>query len=378
MANKQLVEYIKTYSAQGYSIASIRSNLLASGYTPKQIDDAVTVAFHGKAPLPWKLILLVLAGLVLLILLVYGLVLLLSPSAGTLRLSVGGAPSSLTPGQPLTFTRTVMTGVAEPIEVELSYSIINAQTRERIFTTDDRATVRTTSKKRESLTLPRDAKAGDYLLTITASGDGQTATKDVSFTYKGLPGGLEEVVTPDGETPTTPDTTPTLPGASTPSRKTCHPTCNDYDPCTLDKCVEGVCDFAAITPCCGNFECESGETEGTCAQDCKERPLTQGEAIMSIRRRAEDTATKNPGEAVTLCKSIAVQAQADSCMKSVAYASKQSDICSHISSTKLRDACYLDFALKNKQASVCAHVVDRWMKQSCVVYTNAKPGDPSF
>jgi len=132
--------------------------------------------------------------------------------------------------------------------------------------------------------------------------------------------------------------------------------------------VGGSCVFDAKKPCCGNFECEVGETEQTCAQDCKIRPLTQGEAIMEIRSRAEDLAVSNTGDAVSLCKSIAVSAQADSCLKNVAVDSERSDICKNIAGVKLRDACYLDFVLKNKQGGVCDQIQDRWMRQSCTVF----------
>lgn len=367
MALKELVDYIRTYSSQGYSMASIRSNLLASGYTPQQIDAAVNESFHGKTQIPWKLLLFGVAGLVLIIILIYGLVILLTPSSSVLKGTIAGAPSTLTKEQSLTFTRTIITGSEEPITVSISYSVVHDKTREKVVTKDEKATVRANSKKKISLQLDPDSRSGKYTLTMILKGDGQSTTKTHAFSYGDAGAAVPSTKTDIKDKRTIQLTTPTKPLST--RAGACHPTCNDYDPCTLDKCISGACVFEAKRPCCGNFECEVGETENTCSQDCKVRPLTQGESIIQIRRRAEEAATSNPQDGVLLCKSIAVKAQADSCLKTVAYASKQSDICSHISGSKLRDACYLDFALKNKQANVCVNVQDRWMKQSCVVYT---------
>jgi len=365
MALRELVDYIKQYSAQGYSIASIRANLISSGYTPQQIDAAIETAFGGKKPFPLRLVLFGVAALVVLVLLVYGLVILLAPAGEeALTLVVTNAPTEVQLGIPLSFSRTVTVTDEDPVLVHLTYEIIHEQTRERVLIQEEDVTVRRTSKKTMRLVINPSARSGDYNLRVIAEYSGLEQVRTHSFIVPTTKLGRPTPSTPEslGEAIVTPP--PTKPGV-------CHPTCNDYDPCTLDKCVGGSCVFDPRTPCCGNFECETGETEVTCAQDCKVRPITQGEAILQIRARAEQAASNNPGDAVNLCRGIAVQAQADSCMKAVAYASKRSDICKHIAGSKLRDACYLDFALKNKQSSVCQHVGDRWMKQSCIVYTTS-------
>ncbi len=44
--------------------------------------------------------------------------------------------------------------------------------------------------------------------------------------------------------------------------------CTDYDMCTSDDCVEGACVNEPVVPCCGNDECEDGENETSCLDDC--------------------------------------------------------------------------------------------------------------
>lgn len=51
--------------------------------------------------------------------------------------------------------------------------------------------------------------------------------------------------------------------------------CDDKKPCTADSCVESVCTYEEITPCCGNRVCEDGETISTCENDCSQQcPFT--------------------------------------------------------------------------------------------------------
>jgi hypothetical protein len=48
------------------------------------------------------------------------------------------------------------------------------------------------------------------------------------------------------------------------------PECDDGDSCTEDAYDYGLgsCIYDEITPCCGNLECESGEDESSCPDDC--------------------------------------------------------------------------------------------------------------
>jgi hypothetical protein len=46
------------------------------------------------------------------------------------------------------------------------------------------------------------------------------------------------------------------------------PNCDDHNKCTIDRLFEGECEHIAFTPCCGNHECESGESCGSCYHDC--------------------------------------------------------------------------------------------------------------
>ena len=65
----------------------------------------------------------------------------------------------------------------------------------------------------------------------------------------------------------------------------CPDSCDDNNPCTLDKCSEDtdfICVNEPIAPCCGNDECEKGETASTCADDCKACPADARKCYRSV------------------------------------------------------------------------------------------------
>ncbi len=53
------------------------------------------------------------------------------------------------------------------------------------------------------------------------------------------------------------------------------PVCNDNDPCTQDYYDYDLkyCVYDATLPCCGNLECEEGEDENNCPNDCLEEQV---------------------------------------------------------------------------------------------------------
>ncbi len=57
------------------------------------------------------------------------------------------------------------------------------------------------------------------------------------------------------------------------SAPACPVSCDDNDSCTADACSQETgygCIHDQLTPCCGNFACEPGETYSTCPEDCPE------------------------------------------------------------------------------------------------------------
>ena len=148
----------------------------------------------------------------------------------------------------------------------------------------------------------------------------------------------------------------------------CPAQCNDYNICTRDLCIEGQCIFEEITPCCGNFQCEFGETEDSCPDDCARERLTQEESTDVILAEAEKEAKRNKKKAIQLCQSLVRTSAMDNCLKNVASITQDIGVCGAVFSIKKKDECYMNHAIDQEDFSACPNIEDRWLRNSCIQY----------
>jgi hypothetical protein len=143
-------------------------------------------------------------------------------------------------------------------------------------------------------------------------------------------------------------------------------TCNDFNACTRDACIDGVCVNEAITPCCGNFECESGEDEKLCPADCfveSEKPvslMTRSEVIDQVKFMAR----KDEDSAADFCDSVKDAEIRDECLRILAYNTNNKQYCTYLTYSVKKDACYMEFAYKGDR-SVCNNIESIYLKKSC-------------
>jgi len=152
----------------------------------------------------------------------------------------------------------------------------------------------------------------------------------------------------------------------------CPAQCNDYNICTRDLCLEGQCIFEEITPCCGNFQCEFGETEESCPDDCARERLTQEESTEVILTEAEKMAKRNKKKAIQLCQSLVRTSAMDNCLKNVASIAQDIGVCAAVFSIQKKDECYMNHAIDQEDFSACPNIEDRWLRNACTQYGNLR------
>ncbi len=351
MVQQSLIEYIQRLLQQGYDAGTIRTTLLNAGYSSYDVDSALRLA-GASVHKPVNTRLLVIVFLVLLVLSAGVLVVLkvVQPEPVVLSFSVNLFSTEVSAGQNVVVNIDIKNPSGRKTDGLIDFVVKGSAGRIASITSGFSLAAQTSVPA--SIPLPASAGPGAYTIEVTVSYGGKTSSQSVSF----------EVVEKAAEA--------ALPSEALKEeaveearelQKTCPSGCNDLNFCTNDACVEGECVNSPITPCCGNNQCEAGESASTCALDCSERPISTDEIIAS----AKDMAVSNLPKAIDACNSMAQRALIDGCLSSVAEASGNKEPCAQVVDSDIRDGCYIPFAYKN-DFSVCEQITNKYMKNSCL------------
>lgn len=241
----------------------------------------------------------------------------------------------------------------DDVTTEVSYKVEHLITKQIIADKSETLDPGRTLPATTQIDIPSDSQPGRYVLDAAVKRNSRS-TKS-SFVFQINLKQDERVRKPTRETRELP--------------KECPVECNDYNACTTDRCVDGVCRFDAFTPCCGNNVCESGETAQSCPEDCQEKGLQKQEAVDTLIDRAKRTTTS---QGATLCQSMSSVDDADTCYAEVALDAGTYTLCNNIVDTTTKDTCLIDVAIEHDQFVACDEVEDRWLQNSCFAYARLK------
>lgn len=141
--------------------------------------------------------------------------------------------------------------------------------------------------------------------------------------------------------------------------------CNDYDICTIDSCVDGLCQYTEKVPCCGNFICEATEDSSSCPQDCKEELFGPTPEVQEMIDEIMEIAESNPEQAAARCDSIEDAYASDTCYSELAKKTSNNAFCTLVSDTDRRDKCYMYFVMTFDQFQLCEDIEKRILQNSC-------------
>lgn len=166
------------------------------------------------------------------------------------------------------------------------------------------------------------------------------------------------------------------PSATAPAQ--CLESCNDYDICTRDSCVSGICQHVALSPCCGDFICEGSETAASCPQDCAAQAAPKTKTASEIIQEAVQQAAANPEAGALKCYSLSLEGDADECFFQVADIANETSICEQIKDDRKRDSCFMNKLLENSDLAVCDKIINQIVQRTCYSLVNIRAQENAF
>lgn len=350
MVQQSLIEYIQKLLKLGYDAGTIRTTLLNAGYSPYDIDTALRIAGAPERKIGTKTLIIVFVALLVLSVAVLLMLKVLQKPPVQLSFNVDLFSTQVSPGKDLVINAAIVnpsgrkTSGLIDYEVSGSSGVIAKKTES--FSVTTQASIPT------SISIPASAPVGTYYVRVRMSYLNRPpfefvrSFEVVSKAEVQVPG---EVLVQKKEE------------RARELQLTCPGGCDDLNFCTVDKCELGTCVYTPIVPCCGNRQCEEGESPSECALDCSEKPIS----VDDISKKAVEAAAADVVRALEICDKLAQRVFIDTCLIDVSEAAKSKEPCSSIVDSEKRDACLIPFAYQGDY-SVCADISNKYMKNSCL------------
>jgi len=348
MVQQSLIAYIQQLLKQGYDPGTVKTTLLNAGYSPVDVDAAMRAAGAPTHKINTKMLLILFLVILALAIGVLLVLKLLQPPPAVLSFQVNLFSTEVAPGQDVVVNAEISNPGGRGTSGLIDYVIDGPSGR--IVASTESFTVRDRVSVPSTLSLPDSVVVGSYSLHATLS-YADTSTSEVAY--------FEVVEVAERSA---------LPVEALEERsevkarelqQTCPGGCDDLNFCTSDSCIQGNCVYTSIVPCCGNRQCESGESVSSCPVDC-------GEIVGPEQTKATaiETAASDVSQAVEICDSLVQRVYIDGCLEDISDVSKSKDPCGLIIDDDVRDSCYIPFSYED-DFSVCPEITNPYMRNSC-------------
>ena len=391
MASKKLTSYIKDQFAKGYDINTIKYQLIKTGYTTEQVNEAIRQSYGQKevkhiihfSPATMITILSIFLGLVAVSAVFF---FMMKPDAPSqlLDMEIEAITSTAKQGGEVSFTvQLTSMGTKKRYDVNLKYELINKKTNKVVTFEEETKAIETSASLRKDMEIPSETLPGDYLLRAIAAYDSQRAVATLQIKIETAGTAVREC------------------------EEDSYLDCGDGISITEYLCVEGekvYSDEQCPGKECGEKTakpCEEAEwiNYPTCdwsTVPCDAEPVTPGQINLDnsfeALEKIKELAKQNPAEAAAYCPKFRFQTSKDVCYeyvgeeaadtgyceiiqdertKDICYANvaRKMDmpkVCERIKKDNRRDSCYMSFVIEGKRDfSVCEKVVNEYLKQSC-------------
>lgn len=369
-----IADYIRKQLNKGYDINSIKDYLLKSGYSFKEINEAINSVYGRKTHFP-KIAIMVVVILIIVLSAILAFFYIKPVQEQQLKFELRGITTIAEPGGQVSFSKTFLNFDPKKT-VTVEHEILDIRTKE-IIASEREIGVVSKLRTKTTINIPYNAEPGNYVLKSTATQGSEKKADTLTIRIS------------EGKEPE--------PGPGPEPKPECPDSCDDNNECTEDICSELTgykCQHNKIVPCCGNFECEASEDYNDCPIDCKKpsgtdpfaglSPWEKLEKIKEIAKTDErkasdycngleqqayiDQCLLNIGEITAkegYCNRIQDDRTKDICLSKVAEKTNDKKICDKISAENRRDSCYMNFVINNNDYTVCGKISNEYLRQSC-------------
>ncbi|MFH1317350.1 MAG: hypothetical protein ABII01_07555 [Candidatus Woesearchaeota archaeon] len=380
MVNKVLVAFIKQNLEKRYDIYTIKAHLMQSGYSDKDIQDAIEYVYnpptrheiHLSKPAIIVVVVLAILMTVSAFFIFRG-----GPEPGELLdISLKSrSEKSILPGEKFSFQYDITnTGSTRRYDIMMEFQLVHRETEQIIDSYEKTIAVETSKSGVEEFDIPATAPLGAYFVKATAKYKKEEAKASLSINV------IEETAE---ET--------CFDGVKNQDEEgiDCGGICQECETCfdnIKNQDEENVDCGGSCSPC-------ASETTTTTSTTQVYRPPTGGgddrpsweilDEIKEISLADPDKAAKECLKQTTdikdkcflnlvqvtgsrrSCEQISDSNKKDSCFLFAATITVSSNICEEIVKDSIRDQCYMGFILEHEQYELCDKLTNIYEKRAC-------------
>ncbi len=342
--NNQLTQYIKQLLNSGYDLKQIKDYLFQYGYSVDAVESAVKEVYHKPHVAFSKSTIAILTAVVAVIGLSIGVFLMssVSKTPELLDVKVNVLTPDIKAGQVLTFNVDIFNmGGKQTYDVELRYEIYDFSNN-MLAVKSESVALQTKLSSSATITIPPNTNPGNYLLSVKAYYNGQTASASSSFNV------ISTSCTPDCNDKVCGDNGC---GGSCGN-------CNNSLNCENNQCVEEV---VVPTPVVDKPPADDPVVDDTPA----DIPRTPNQQASDKLAEIKDLALSDINAAIQECRGYDTDSLTNVCLVSIADKANAFKPCSFISETSEKDQCYINYAMDTKDYTACKEVENSQLKAWC-------------
>jgi len=361
MARKKLASYIKEQLSRGYDINTIKQHLINNGYSLRQIDNAVNELYKPTevkhiihfSPATMITLVSVFIGLVA-ISAIFLFMMNEKTPAQLLDINLDGISTTAKQGSEISFiTELTSLGSKKRYDVNLRHEIISQKTNKVLTFKEETKAIETSASPQTSITIPKEALPGNYILRTIATYNNQRAVAT-------LPVKIEKSEIPEEPSePTEPEEIPEEPKEP-----------YEEEPIEIPEEPQEPLEIPEPSGKIDIDELSSFEALEKVRETAKQSPTDAAAYCPKFEfQTSRDLCYEYVGEESgdrRYCERIQDERTKDICYANVAKKLFKPELCEQIKKDNRKDSCYMSFVIEGeKDYSVCDKVVNEYLKQSC-------------